>query len=147
MRKKLFHDIAMIASCVLAAACVNKDHLIVWKSELRSPNGAWIATAETVQNGGFGSGDIYTAVYLNTATSSRPAIEVLGFDCQGPVPRPYVRDNVANRGGTIGLAMKWITPSHLLVTYKGHPDIRFQAVQLDGIEITLQDLASHAGGH
>ncbi len=107
---------------------------------MTSPDGQWIASARTIQNGGFGSADIYTEVDLNTAESSGSPIEVLGFDCQGPVPHPYVLDNAANRGGTIDLAMKWITPSHLLVTYRGHPDIQFQAIRLDGIEITLQRL-------
>jgi len=141
MRKASFHHTAVIIGCTLAAACVRKDNLIVWKSELKSPNGAWVAIAETIQNGGLGSGNIYTAVYLKTAASKRPAMEVLGLDCQGPVPHAYVLDNVANRGGTIDLAMQWITPSHLLVTYKGQPNIQFQAVRLGGIEITLKDLA------
>lgn len=140
MRRASFYHTAVIIGCTLSAACVNKDDLIVWKSELRSPNRTWVAIAETIQNGGFGSGDIYTAVYLQAAESKRPAIEVLGFDCQGPVPHAYVLDNVANRGGTIDLAMQWVTPSHLLVTYKGRPNIRFQAVRLDGIEITLHNL-------
>ncbi|HJS88963.1 MAG TPA: hypothetical protein VJ738_03265 [Steroidobacteraceae bacterium] len=132
----------IVVPTLLIACKPTLDDLTVWKTQLTSPDGQWVASARTIQNGGFGSADVYTAVYLKTPESNGSPIEVLGFDCQGRVPHPYVLDNAANRGGTIDLAMKWITPSHLLVTYKGQPDIQFQAVRLDGIEITLQKLAS-----
>jgi hypothetical protein len=66
----------------------------------------------------------------------------LAFSCEGPVPRPYVLDNVANVGGTINLRMKWLTPSHLEVTYSGHPDLYFQAVKVWGIDISVRDVSS-----
>ena len=56
--------------------------------------------------------------------------------------RPYVLDNVANKGGSINLTMKWITPSHLEVTFSGHPDLYFQVVKYAGIEISVRDLSS-----
>jgi hypothetical protein len=68
-------------------------------------------------------------------------VEVLAFDCPGPAPRPYVLDN-ANAGGTIDLTMKWVTPSHLQVTYDGHADLYFQAVRYAGINVSVQDLSS-----
>jgi hypothetical protein len=132
----------MAACSAIATACVRKDDLIVWKTEVPSPDGQWVASADTVQNGGFGSASIDTGVYLKRTGDSRPQMEVLGFNCQGPVPHPYVLDNAANRGGTINLAMRWITPTHLHVTYQGHPDIGLQVVKYAGIEITLQDLSA-----
>ncbi len=48
----------------------------------------------------------------------------------------------ANAGGTIDLTMKWVTPSHLQVTYDKHPDLYFHTVKYDGISITVQDLSS-----
>ena len=47
----------------------------------------------------------------------------------------------ANAGGTIDLTMKWVTPSHLHVTYDKHPDLYFQTVKYDGISISVQDLS------
>ncbi len=70
-------------------------------------------------------------------------VRVLAFDCHGPVPRPYVLDNVANAGGTINLTMKWVTPSHMDVAYNGRAgDLDFQVVKIAGIDISVQDLSS-----
>jgi hypothetical protein len=69
-------------------------------------------------------------------------MEVLAFSCAGPVPRPYVLDNLANAGGTIDLTMKWVTPSRLDVTYDRRPDLYFQVVKYGGINISVQDLSS-----
>jgi len=80
-------------------------------------------------------------VYLKPSRGSQPPIEVLAFNCLGPAPRPYVLDN-ANAGGTIDLTVKWVTPSHLHVTYDKHPDLYFQVVKYDGISISVQDLSS-----
>jgi hypothetical protein len=131
--------LGIVAVCVLASGC--KDAPTVWKAEVRSPDGLWIASVRTIQNGGFGSASIDTVVYLKQSRGSQPPMEVLAFDCLGPVPRPYVMDN-ANAGGTIDLTMKWITSSHLHVTYDKHPDLYFQAVKYDGISISVQDLSS-----
>ena len=67
--------------------------------------------------------------------------EILVFHCHGAVPHPYVLDNVANQGGTINLSMQWITPSHLRVSYSGHPELNLQMVKYWGVEITAQDLS------
>ena len=144
-RRIRFKLVSLIIPCifVLVFGCrPTLDDLTVWKGELRSPDGSWIASARTIQNGGFGSADIETIVYLNQNIASRPQTEVLGFDCRGPVPRPYVLDNVANAGGTINLTMKWVTPSHLDVTYNGDAGtLDFQVVKLAGIDISVQDFS------
>jgi hypothetical protein len=120
-------------------SCGNKRDLTVWAAQVPSPDLQWIASADTIQNGGFGSGGISTSVYLARAGSRESPIEVLTFSCDGPMSRPYVLDNVANKGGSIGLTMKWITPSHLHVVYENHPQLAFQAVKLAGIDITVEN--------
>jgi hypothetical protein len=129
------------------AGCTNKDDHAVWKESLPSPDLAWVATATTIQNGGFGSGAISTMVYLSRARSANATTEVLGFSCDGPIPRPYVLDNVANRGGSIDLKMKWVTPTHLDVTFGGHPDIYFQAVKFAGIDTSVHDMSKETTNH
>jgi len=124
------------------SGCTSKDEHAVWKEALLSPDAAWVASATTLQNGGFGSGGISTTVYLSRPGNANVPTEVLGFSCDGPIPRPYVLDNVANKGGSINLVMKWITPTHLEVTFSGHPDLYFQAVKFAGIEISVRDLSS-----
>lgn len=144
-RKTRFKLISLILACsfVFVLGCrPTLDDLTVWKAELRSPDGFWIASARTIQNGGFGSANIDTIVYLKQNIASQSPIEVLGFDCRGPVPRPYVLDNVANAGGTISLRMKWVTPSHLHVTYNGDAgNLGFQVVKFAGIDISVRDLS------
>jgi len=102
----------VVAVCILASGCERyedhlKESLRIWKTEVRSPDGSWIASAETVQNGGFGSAAIQTTVYLKQANVPGSLTAVLDFWCEGPAPRPYVMDNTANAGGTIHLTMNW----------------------------------------
>ena len=135
-------SIMVFGICLLEAGCAART---VWKAEVRSPDGIWIATARTVQSGGFGTAWITTSVSLKRVGSSDPPMEVLGFSCQGPVPRPYVLDNVANAGRTMNLRLKWVSATHLEVTYSGKPDIYLQVVKYQGVEITLRDLSGRAG--
>jgi hypothetical protein len=120
-------------------SCGNKRDLTVWAAQDPSLDLKWIASADMIQNGGFGFGSISSSVYLARAGSRESPIGVLTFSCDGPMPRPYVLDNVANKGGSIGLTMKWITPSHLHVVYEDHPQLAFQAVKLAGIDITIEN--------
>jgi hypothetical protein len=134
----------ILGLCFLWSGCrPSLDDLTVWKTEVRSPDGCWIASAVTIQNGGFGSAHIDTVVYLQQPDASQPPAEVLGFDCEGPVPHPYTLDNAANAGGTINLTLKWLTPSRLDVTYNGRKgNLDFQAVKaFETIEISVQDLS------
>jgi hypothetical protein len=125
---------------VIVSGCrPSLDDLTVWRAEVRSPDGLWIASARTIQNGGFGSAHIDSVVYLKQNNASQPPTEVLAFDCNGPVPRPYVLDNVANAGGTINLTMKWVTPSHMDVSYNGRAGIlELQVIKIAGINISVQ---------
>jgi len=128
---------------VLAACKPTLDDLTVWKTQLTSPDGQWIASARTIQNGGFGSGDISTVVYLNRKDDANSPQEIVDFD-GGSVAHTYVLDNVANRGGGIDLVMRWAAPTHLMVTYRSSPTIYFQVVKFQNIEITTLHLPADA---
>lgn len=128
---------------VLIACKPTLDDLTVWKAQLSSPGGHWIASARTIQNGGFGSGDIDTIVYLHRKGDARAPQEILEFD-GGAVAHSYVLDNAANRGGGISLTMHWATPTHLVVTYQSHPTIDFQVVKLQDVVITTLRLPAGA---
>ena len=69
---------------------------------------------------------------------------ILNFSCYGPAPRPYVLDNAANAGGTINLAMKWLTPSHLEVTYDGKAEIAFELARVADVDISVRDTSKQA---
>jgi hypothetical protein len=134
--------LVIIGVCVLGSGCRDNAHPTIWTAEVRSPDGLFLAIARTDQNGGFGSASIDTMVFLKQA--SQPPVMVLAFDCEGPAPRAYVLDNKANAGGTINLTMKWVSPSHLEVTYNGHATLGFQAVKYAGIAISVRDLSTEA---
>ena len=65
-----------------------------------------IATAKTFEQSGFGTGWVQTTVYLNWTTGSQPPTLILAFS-EGP----------AGPGG-MNVGMKWLTPTHLQLTYK-----------------------------
>jgi hypothetical protein len=133
-------SLIILGVCLLQAGCSPPT---VWEAETRSPDERRVAIAQTVQSGGFGTAWINTSVSLKYANVSEPPTEVLGFNCEGPVPRPYVLDNVANAGGTIDLTMKWVTPSHLEVTYNGHAgSLEFQAIRWSGVDISVRDFST-----
>jgi hypothetical protein len=132
--------LAIIGLCALGSGC--RHNPTIWTAEVRSPDGQWLAIARTDQEGGFGSAFISTMVYLKQTNVSQPPEMVLAFDCEGPAPRPYVLDNTANAGGTINLTMKWLTPSHLELTYNGHATLSFQAIKCAGINISVRDVST-----
>lgn len=134
--------LVIIGVCVLASGCRHSP--TIWTAEVRSPDGLWLAIARTDQEGGFGSAFIGTMVFLKQANVSQPPVMVLAFDCEGPAPRAYVLDNKANAGGTINLTMKWLSPSHLEVTYNGHATLSFPAIKYAGIVISVRDLSTEA---
>jgi hypothetical protein len=111
----------------------------VWRTSLRSPDGAWLATARTDQNGGFGSAWIETVVTLqkldNTVNRGKP-FDVLSYPEGGPIRKPYVLSD-ENAGGGVNLQMKWLTPEHLEIDYTGNIDPDLQVVRFSDIDITL----------
>jgi hypothetical protein len=102
-----------------------------WSAESRSPyDGNWVATAQTIEYSGFGTGAVETTVQIKNLHGSSGAERVLAF---------------ADGGREIDLKMNWDQPSHLLVTYKADPKILyFQVLKTSGIEISVQDVAPNA---
>lgn len=142
--RRLWKPFSWVVVLILLTACKpTLDDLTVWKTQLTSPDGQWIASARTIQNGGFGSGDIGTVVYLHRKGDTRPPQEIIEFD-GGAVAHSYVLDNVANRGGGISLALRWVTPTKLVVTYKSNPRIELQVVKFQDVEITTLHLPADA---
>jgi hypothetical protein len=125
---------------VVSPGCTSRDDLVVWKDELSSPDGNWLASADTVQNGGFGGAEIHTTVFLKTRNSDAPAQSVFVIECDGPIPRAYTLDNVANRGGCVGLTMKWASPTHLDLSYEVRQgnDVIWQVAKVSRVEITVE---------
>lgn len=97
-------------------------------AQSRSPDDKIIATAYTIQTSGIGTGDPGTRVYLNWTTGSQPATIVLAFS------------DGSNQPGSMDVDMKWLTPTHLDLAYKGHHTVEFQAVKWHGVDISVREL-------
>ena len=98
---------------------------MTWAAESRSPDGNWVATAQTREHGGFGTGGAETTVEIYRSGSSRSRQLVLGF---------------ADGGRDIALKLGWDGPRHLIATYAGNPDLLyFEVVKTSGIDISVEN--------
>jgi hypothetical protein len=113
---------------------------VVWNSQTQSPDGIWRAKADTVQNGGFGNAEIHTTVLLDHINAKAESRKVLVVECDGPMAHPYVLDNVANKGGCVGLTITWLSAKKLHLTYETRPGtyVVFQAVRIGDVDITVE---------
>ena len=119
----------IIAGGLLMLGC--QDVGTTWSAEVRSPDGHFVAAAQTQQWGGPGTADDTTTVDLRQVGSSQAPVEILGFSHQ------YSRMN---------LEMKWLTPTHLEVAYgpstkEGDSvSLDFQVVKIAGIDVSVRNL-------
>jgi len=132
------HTVLKVAVLAIALACVlgcdspDGDVATTWSAETKSPDGHWLATAQSQQWGGPGTAYDATMVFLKKLDSSDPPRTVLQF---------------SHQYGTMNLEMKWLTPTHLNVMYApsarpgDHVNIDFQMAEFDGVEISIEDLS------
>jgi uncharacterized protein YceK len=114
-----------ISVCALLSGCSNVA--TIWSTEVRSPDGRWLAMARTDQYSGPGNAALLTTVFLKHTKGPKSPIEVLLF---------------TQDAKSIDLKMNWPTSSHLEVTYKQPAVIDFQAIKCGGVDISVRDLTS-----
>jgi uncharacterized protein YceK len=117
--------ILTVSVCALLSGCSNVA--TIWSTEVRSPDGRWIARAVTEQHSGPGNALLQTTVLLKHTKGPKEPIEVLLF---------------TQDARSIDLKMNWLTPSHLEVSYKQPAEIDFQAIKCGGVDISVRDLSS-----
>jgi hypothetical protein len=129
--------LALSAAFVVTSGCHHDP--TVWRTSLRSPDGVWLATARTDQDGGFGSAWIETVVTVQkldgTVNHGKP-FDVLSYPEGGPIRKAYVLSD-ENAGGGVNLKMKWLTSKHLEIDYTGNIDPDLQVARFSDIDITL----------
>ena len=103
----------------------------IWTGEAKSPDGQWLAKAQTDQRSGLGTDGATTTVYLKPSNSARAPILVLTFS-----------QNQNVQTSLIDLKMNWADQTHLEVSYNGHPNLDFQAIKCAGINIAVRDLSN-----
>ncbi len=125
----------ILGVCVLASGCKGEGSETIWSAEARSPGGNMLASARTVANSGFGTGYIWTAVYLSRTNESRSPTAIL-----------QLSDTFERPSDEISVEMKWLTPTHLEVAYKGHRTLDSHLVRWNGIDISVRDLSRGPAG-
>jgi hypothetical protein len=115
-----------LTCCAFLSGCKPSS---VWSAEAKSPDGKMTATASTFQDAGFLAGETQTTVYLNWAVGSQPKTLILAYS-DGPTAQD------------MAVEMKWLTPTHLELSYKGQRSLDFQAVKCNGVDITVRNLPS-----
>ncbi len=123
-------SIAVITAALglLLYGCHNP--ITTWSEESPSPDGLWLATAHTDQFSGPGNAGLVTRVELKRLRGHKQTIEILLFDFQAATP------------DKARVTMKWLTPTHLDVTYAGNAALDFQVVKCAGIDISVRDLSN-----
>jgi len=125
LRKRMF--VLAVSLCALLSGCSNVA--TIWSTEVRSPDGRWLAMALTEQHSGPGNALLQTTVLLKDTKGPKEPIEVLLF---------------TQDAKSIDLKMNWLTPSHLEVTYRQPAVIDFQAIKCGGVDISVRDISSGA---
>ena len=123
----------MVGACFLISGC--RSSQTIWSAEARSPGGKVLAIARASATGGGLSivSSTNTTVYLRWATGSRRDTTVLQL--------ADATDDPVNTH----VDMKWLTPTHLLLTFKGNQTVVFQAIRWFDIEISAQGISAPAG--
>jgi hypothetical protein len=119
-------SVLIIGACAFFSGCRVTQH-IPTTAEARSPNGAWLATADSKPGSAFGGGYVLTDVNLKGPSSPVPT-RVLEFSHEQP---------------TMDLQMEWANPKHLIVKY-GNAGLVSQMTECAGIDITVQNVSNGA---
>ena len=109
----------------------------VWIKNLRSPDGAWIATATTRQWGGFGLAWIETTVSIRkidkTVSEGKP-FDVFSYPGGGRIPKTYV---LSPENVDADLQVTWLTPSHLQIGHKSPVEPGLAVIRFANIDVTF----------
>jgi len=110
----------------------------VWKKDVRSPDGAWVAIARTKQWGGFGSAWIETTVSIQkldgTVNRGKP-FDVLSYPSSGPIAKAYV---LSIENADPDLKMTWATPLHLEIAHRTPIDPDLAVVRFADVTISFK---------
>jgi hypothetical protein len=125
------------AFCFLVAGCSPPT---IWtSSDVKSPDGQWIAFARTVENSGFGGGAVITNVYLRRATLAASPQPVLSLTHDYRL--------TSQSGATIHLAMTWLASDQFQVTYDdGLADVGFQVSKMSNMTISVRRVSPERSG-
>jgi hypothetical protein len=125
----------LLAAVAMALGCNNDP--TVWKKDIPSPNGAWVATTRTRQWGGFGSAWVETTVSIRkldgTVNKGKP-FDVLSYPGGGPIPKTYV---LSDANLDPDLQVSWLTPTHLQIAHRSAINPDLQVIRFSHVDISF----------
>jgi hypothetical protein len=118
-----------IGVCVFVTGCKPKA---IWSAESRSGDGTIVASAHAIGANGFGNGGgLHTLVYVKWVADSQPPTLILDLV------------DATDSPADTHVEMKWLSPTHLELTWAGNQTIGFQAVKWAGVDISVRALTSN----
>jgi hypothetical protein len=121
-----FRFLVPIIVAVQIAACGGRPE-IIWSQESRSPDGRWLAIAETQSVSGPGNNYFGTVVSLQRSDSSERQT-ILAFS-QNDLTRAKLAHNHPS--------VSWSSPSQLNVVFARLPEFDAIATRYDGVSIAV----------
>jgi hypothetical protein len=122
----MWRIVLAVATSICILGCASGPET-TWTAEARNPDGYWVAIAKSELWSGPGNNYVATTVYLQPIDDPKSQQAVLLFH-----PDTSVR-------------MKWMTPTHLDVTYieqnRERVTLEFQVVKTSGIDISVRHLS------
>ena len=128
----------VVAFIFLASVSGCRHDPTVWRKEFRSPDGAWIATARTEQQGGFGSAWVETIVSIRKAdgTVNRgKSFDVFSFPGGGRIPKTYV---LSDENLDPDLRVRWVSPTQLQISHLSAVDPGLKVVRFADVDVSFQ---------
>lgn len=132
MKPQRTMKMALLGAFALLAGCGQHRDPPIWSAQAASPDGKLIASAQTMQSGGFGTADAWTNVSLRQPWEKH-SIVVLSFD-DNDIPSLPIGDTA--------VGLHWLSKSHLCVTYGKDVGVLFQAIKALDTDISIEQLAS-----
>lgn len=119
--------VAALAAATLAITTTSCSNWKTWSARAVSPDGRYVATAETVRPGGWGTGSApVTTVQLNwTVGSQAPSLVFAVAAVAADADKP----------GLLNIGLRWAAPDRLEIRYSKQETVQFQAVKCDGVDI------------
>lgn len=132
--------VTSLAALAILLGC--RSDSTVWKIDVPSPGGAWIATARTRQEGGFGSAWVETTVSLTkvdkTVNGGHP-FDVLSYPGGGAISKAYA---LSDQNADTDLQLTWSTPTHLQIYHRSHVNPDLEVVRFANVDISFRQGSS-----